>query len=201
MDDNETTASYVLHGGYNYSGPIDTDASGEPLQLTTLDEAMALWVDLADNGYHQGFPLFGAESPDDVAVWELDNRGEHHCAATVADCRGWRFVVGSNIPGYVGERDPFYAETWGEAVDYLIDDLERAADHLEDCRHDADDDDQAAYRDAIGEYETAMTQLRSVATVTVGREAPGWATVLPLRPASQHDLGVAWWIEPVGGAA
>jgi hypothetical protein len=194
--------TYLLEGGYNYSGPIGTDSSGEPLDLATLEAAKALWVDLADNGYHQGFPLFGAESPDDVAVWEVDNNGEHHCAATVADCRGWRFVVGRNIPGYVGEAEPFYAETWDEAVDYLIEELDREADYLEDVRHDADDDDQGAYRDAIEEYGRAIAELDTVERRGVaGRVGPSWSAVLPLRPDSSHDLGMAWWIETVGGAA
>lgn len=91
------------------------------------------------------------------------------------------FHAGSNTPGYLSEDDePFAFADFGSAKSYVIEELDRAGDHIFDA---GEDEDERAIAD---EYSAAMEELNL-------DNGPTWDVFLPTS-TSEHDLGRHWWI-------
>lgn len=91
------------------------------------------------------------------------------------------YHAGSNVPGYLPMNDEPYAwSTFYAAKLSMIEDLDRAGDHLFSIGEDEDE------RGLADEYSAAMEELNLCS-------GPEWSTVLPTS-TSTHDLGVSYWV-------
>ena len=90
------------------------------------------------------------------------------------------FVAGWNMPGYMPDNEPARFQTWEGAREYIVEELERAAD----CFGNADP--ETGDRDSGGDiYAPAMDRLREMP-----EPANGYGETI-----GQYH----WWIEPLSG--
>lgn len=91
------------------------------------------------------------------------------------------YHAGCNVPGYMPMADePNIFATFDEAKSYMLEELDRAGDHMFDGGTDEEE------RGLADEYSAAMEDLNL-------DSGPGWDAFLP-SSTSEHDLGVHYWI-------
>jgi len=83
-----------------------------------------------------------------------------------------RWIVGSNMPGYMPDDSPFLADSYEHAIQCMIGDLENDRDDIEWSDDETEDEDngnetlEAEYNDMIDSLEKHLELIKS------GKESP-----------------------------
>lgn len=99
------------------------------------------------------------------------------------------YHVGSNVPGYLPDGEPYHVEAWEDALAMLRSDILSATDDLP-----WDDDTEDPTERAIGEeYAEALATINTLQVAAPGIEGGDISFTLPAS-SSIWDLGRAYWI-------
>lgn len=97
--------------------------------------------------------------------------------------RGWH--VGSNVPGYLPESEPWHTDSWVLAVESLKDEIATWTDHYLEEEEGESSEIARDYLDAIEEISSLLAK---------GTEEE--VSFLLPSSDSEWDLGVVYWVLP-----